>query len=185
MNKSLPVIDSTWTLFLDRDGVINVDNIHGYILNWEEFKFYPGVLEAMATFAPLFHKIVLVTNQRGVGKGVMSKEDLTRIHDNMLREMIKNGGRMDAIYYCDATTNDHPNRKPNPGMAHEAKKQFPSIDFSKSIMVGNTSGDMEFGRAIGAYTVYIHTREDKIPRPETIDARFEDLLTFAKALHLG
>lgn len=185
MNKSLPVIDSTWTLFLDRDGVINVDNIHGYILNWEEFKFYPGVLEAMATFAPLFHKIVLVTNQRGVGKGVMSKEDLTRIHDNMLSEMIKNGGRMDAIYYCDATTNDHPNRKPNPGMAHEAKKQFPSIDFAKSIMVGNTSGDMEFGRAIGAYTVYIHTREDKIPRPETIDARFEDLLTFAKALHLG
>lgn len=185
MNKSLPVIDSTWTLFLDRDGVINVDNIHGYILNWEEFKFYPGVLEAMATFAPLFHRIVLVTNQRGVGKGVMSKEDLTRIHENMLREMIENGGRMDAVYYCDATTNDHPNRKPNPGMAYEAKKQFPSIDFSKSIMVGNTSGDMEFGRAIGAYTVYIHTREDKIPRPETIDARFEDLLTFAKALHLG
>lgn len=185
MNQSLPLIDRSWTLFLDRDGVINVDNIHGYILNWKEFQFYPGVLEAMHRFDALFHKIVLVTNQRGVGKGVMSKNDLTEIHENMLNEMKAHGGRMDAIYYCDATTNDHPNRKPNPGMAFLAKEQFPSIDFSKSIMVGNTSGDMEFGRNIGAYTVYIHTREDKIPRPETVDARFNDLLSFAKALHLG
>lgn len=185
MNKSLPAIDNTWTLFLDRDGVINIDNIHGYILNWEEFRFSPGVFEAMAIVAPLFHKIVLVTNQRGVGKGVMQVEDLSRIHENMLKEITDKGGRMDAIYYCDATTNDHPNRKPNPGMALEAQKQFPSIDLSKSIMVGNTGSDMEFGRAIGAYTVYIHTREDKIPQPETVDARYEDLLTFAKALHLG
>ncbi len=183
MSTSLPTINKDWTLFLDRDGVINVDNIHGYINNWEEFKFYPGVLNAMKLFADLFPRIILVTNQRGVGKGVMSLEDLQTIHRNMVAEMEAAGGRMDALYFCSGTENSDPNRKPNPGMAYQAKDRFPEIDFSKSIMVGNTRGDMEFGRNIGAYTVYIHTREDKIPSPETIDARFDSLYHLAKALH--
>ena len=98
-------------------------------------------------------------------------------------EMEAAGGRMDALYFCSGTENSDPNRKPNPGMAYQAKDRFPEIDFAKCIMVGNTKGDMEFGRNIGAFTVYIHTREDKIPSPDTIDARFDSLYHLAKALH--
>lgn len=182
MNKPLPPADRNWTLFLDRDGVINEDNIHGYILNWEEFHFYPGVPEAFALFAHQFSRIVVVTNQRGVGRGLMSQEDLNRIHDNMENAIVAAGGRIDRVYYCTATENSAPCRKPNPGMAIQAREAFPEIDFSRSIMVGNTKSDMEFGRNIGAFTVYIHTREDKIPHPDTVDARFDNLLDLAKAL---
>ena len=180
--KALPGIDASWTLFLDRDGVINEDNIHGYILNWAEFRFYPGVLEAMKLFSGLFNHILIVTNQRGVGKGLMPLAELDLIHRNMSTAVAETGGRIDGVYYCTAVNNDDPERKPNPGMALRAKERFPSISFQKSIMVGNTSSDMEFGRAIGAYTVYIHTREDKVPADHLVDARFQDLYSFARAL---
>ncbi len=182
MSKPLPAIDDQWTLFLDRDGVINVDNIHGYIMNWEEFKFYPGVLEAIKLLSKLFPRIVLVTNQRGVGRGLMPESELLRIHSNMKSTMEEAGGRMDLMLYCKGTENSDPCRKPNPGMAFKAKEQFPEIDFSKSIMVGNTKGDMEFARNIGAFSVYIHNREDKVPKDETVDYRADSLLDLAKAL---
>jgi D-glycero-D-manno-heptose 1,7-bisphosphate phosphatase len=184
MPKPLPKISPQWTLFLDRDGVINEDNIHGYILNWEEFRFYPGVIEAFRIFATLFPRIFIVTNQRGVGKGVMSLADLNRIHRNMEKAIREGGGRIDHVYFCSATENSDPCRKPNPGMAFQAREAFPETDFTQSIMVGNTRGDMEFGRNIGAYNVYIHTREDKIPDPETVDLQCKDLLELAKALQL-
>lgn len=182
MNQPLPAIDKNWTLFLDRDGVINTDNIHGYILNWNEFEFCQGVLEAMPILSKSFGRIILVTNQRGVGKGLMSLNDLNDIHTRMLAAIEESGGRMDLMLHCSATENSAPNRKPNPGMALDAQKHFPEIDFNRSIMVGNTSGDMEFGRNIGAFTVYIHTREDKVPKEATIDARMDSLLDLAKAL---
>lgn len=182
MNKPLPLVDPQWTLFLDRDGVINEDNIHGYILNWEAFRFYPGVTAAFAAFARLFPRILVVTNQRGVGRGLMPLEELNRIHSEMDKAIRAAGGRVDKVYYCTATENSAPCRKPNPGMALQAREEYPEIDFSRSIMVGNTKSDMEFGRNIGAFTVYIHTREDKIPHPDTVDARFDNLLELAKAL---
>lgn len=182
MNKALPLVDQQWTLFLDRDGVINEDNIHGYILNWEAFHFYPGVKEAFSVFAGLFPRILVVTNQRGVGRGLMSLANLNLIHANMEAALREAGGRIDQVYFCTGTESSDPNRKPNPGMAFQAKEAYPEIDFSRSIMVGNTKGDMEFGRNIGAFTVYIHTREDKIPHPDTVDARFDNLLELAKAL---
>ena len=99
----LKKIDSDWTLFLDRDGVINYEKKEEYILNKGEFKFYDGVLEAMKTFPAKFKTIVIVTNQRGIGKGLMNEKDLTGIHDHMLAEIQSNGGRIDKIYYCIST----------------------------------------------------------------------------------
>ena len=80
----LNLIDKSWTLFLDRDGVINHEKKADYIRNWEEFAFYDGVLEALELLNDKFGVIVMVTNQKGVGKGLMTVDDLNRIHTNML-----------------------------------------------------------------------------------------------------
>lgn len=176
-------IDQHWTLFLDRDGVINHDKDNDYIRNREEFRFYDTTLEAMAILAPLFQKIVIVTNQKGVGKGLMTSDDLQRIHHNMLQSVQQAGGKIDRIYYCPDLSDDSINRKPNPGMAFQAKADFPEIDFSKSIIVGNRISDMGFGRNAGMHTVFLATTHPETAFPhELIDLRFNDLLAFAKAI---
>src|SRR3954468_20943812 len=97
--NTLPLIDKSWTLFLDRDGVINHEKKEDYVLNWNEFRFYDGVTSALKTLSNLFGTIVMVTNQRGVGKGVMTESDLAVIHTNMLSTITENAGRLDKIYY--------------------------------------------------------------------------------------
>jgi len=179
----LNLIDKSWTLFLDRDGVINHEKKADYIRNWEEFAFYDGVLEALELLNDKFGVIVMVTNQKGVGKGLMTVDDLNRIHTNMLSTINGKNGRVDKIYYCADLEDDSPNRKPNAGMAFQAKHDFPSIDFSKSIMVGNKISDMKFGRNAGINTVFVATTNPDTEHPHpTVDLRFDNLLAFAKAL---
>jgi histidinol-phosphate phosphatase family protein len=169
-------IDKSWTLFLDRDGVINHEKKMDYILNWDEFKFYDGVTNAIKIFTETFGTIVMVTNQRGVGKGLMTVDDLTNIHEEMLSHITAASGRIDKIYYCSELDNSCFDRKPNPGMAHQAKIDFPHIDFSKSIMIGNKLSDMQFGRNAGMYTIYVATTNPEAGFPhELIDYRFDDL----------
>ncbi|HEX4849249.1 MAG TPA: HAD-IIIA family hydrolase [Puia sp.] len=179
----LKQINKDWTLFLDRDGIINVEKKDGYILHWSEFVFYNGVQEAVGEFSKLFNIIVMATNQRGVGKGLMTVEDLNNIHLNMLQELEKYGGRIDQIYCCMSLDDSDPMRKPNPGMAFEAKKDFPAIDLSKSIMVGNNISDMEFGRNAGMNTIFVKTTQPEITLPHpAIDLSVDNLLDLAKAL---
>ncbi len=176
------MVDKKWTLFLDRDGVINVEKPMDYVRNREEFQFNPGVLEAMKYFNGLFGPIVVVTNQRGVGKGWMTEEDLLDIHIHMAQEVEATGGRIDKIYYAPELTDDSPRRKPNATMGLEAARDFPEIDLQKSIMVGNTFSDMEFGRNIGALTVFLPTTRSEPPMPHPlVDFLFPDLLALARA----
>ena len=109
----LKQIDKSWTLFLDRDGVINHDKEGSYIFTTSEFRFYDGVPEALATCNRLFGDIIVVTNQRGVGKGLMSELDLMQVHNKMLQDTEAAGGRIDAIYYATSLDNNHPERKPH------------------------------------------------------------------------
>ena len=136
-------------LFLDRDGVINRHRPDDYVKTWEEFEFLPGILKTLAVWNKRFKNILVVTNQRGVGKGLMSEVTMLDIHWRMIAEIEQHGGRIDKIYYCTDLNNDSPNRKPNIGMALQAKADFPDIDFAKSIMVGDSESDMEFGRRAG------------------------------------
>jgi len=177
----LQQVDKSWTLFLDRDGVINHEKKESYILNWGEFKFYDGVKEAMEILNQQFGTIVMVTNQKGVGKQLMSLDDLSNIHYNMLAEIEMAKGRVDKVYHCSDLENESPNRKPNHGMALQAKADFDHIDFSKSIMVGNKLSDMGFGRNAGMPTVFLATTnpETEFPHP-SIDLRFNSLLDFAQ-----
>jgi histidinol-phosphate phosphatase family protein len=181
--SNLPVIDKNWTLFLDRDGVINVEKKEEYILNWDEFQLLPGVLEALHMLNAAFGKIVIVTNQKGIGKGLLTVAGLNTIHKNMLYIIEENGGRINKIYFCPDLADDTPNRKPQPGMAFQAKNDFPDINFSKSIMIGNKLSDMAFAKNACMYSIFVATTNPETPFPHPlIDARFNDLIDAAKAL---
>ena len=130
-----------------------------------------------------FKYIFVISNQRGVAKGLTKPENLSIIHRNMVEEITAAGGRIDRIYFCPDMDNSSPNRKPNPGMGLQAKKDFPSIDFSRSIMVGNKLTDMEFGRNIGSKTVFLTTTNPEVdPADSRIDSVFDSLLDLALSL---
>ncbi len=181
MAGKLHNINNNWTLFLDRDGVLNHQKEGSYIFTWDEFIFYDGVLKAMQFFATQFKYILIVTNQRGVGKGLMTEKELLHIHQNMQKSIELAGGRIDGIYSCPEL--ESPYRKPNPGMALQAQKDFPAIDFSKSIMVGNSMSDMEFGRNIGATNIFIASTNPFVDKQDNrIDAVYNSLEDFADSL---
>jgi len=96
-----------------------------------------------------------VTNQRGVGLGLMNEEDLNEIHDKMLSEVVNVSGRVDKIYYCTSADQSAECRKPNIGMGLKAKDEFPEIEFSKSVMIGDSISDIKFGNNLGMKTVFI------------------------------
>jgi histidinol phosphatase-like enzyme len=101
----------------------------------------------------------------------------------MMLQIAPEGGRIDKVYYCSDLLDDSPDRKPNPGMAFRAKKDFEEIDLAKSIIVGNRISDMGFGRNAGMYTVFVATTHPETPFPnDLIDLRFDNLLAFAIAL---
>ena len=174
-------IDKNWALFLDRDGVINHRLKDDYVKNWGAFQFEVGSLEAIATFSKIFGFLFVVTNQQGIGKGLMQEADLQVLHRQMLLEIEKAGGRIDRIYHCPHLRSAHcPCRKPRIGMALQAQSDFPALDFSRSVMVGDTPSDIEFGKAAGMYTVFI-APENSAPPPHN-DWHFASLSSFSSYL---
>ncbi len=172
--------DKSWTLFLDRDGVINQRIPGAYIEYPSQFKFTKNCLEAMAIFNKSFGRIVVVTNQQGIGKGIMSESQLSDIHHFMKVSIEKSDGKIDQIYYCPELAKFSPEcRKPKPGMAFQAKNDFPEIDFSKSVMVGDSVSDMEFGERLNMTTVLIEGKEEENFDNKLIDYRFLSLFEFA------
>lgn len=167
-------IDSSWTIFLDRDGVINKKKGNDYVKTWDDFSFTNKALEAIAVLSKQFRKILVVTNQRGVGKGLMSEEELIIIHEKMCKEINEESGRIDKIYFCTDISESSEFRKPNVGMALKAKKDFPEINFTKSVMIGDSISDMLFGNKLGMTCFYI---EKKLSSEGSgiIDAKFDSL----------
>jgi len=177
-------IDKSWTLFLDRDGTINHRIPNHYINSWTEFKFLPGVLESIPIFNKLFNRTIVVTNQQGIGKELMTEDEIRGLHDQMLDRINIEGGIIDEIYFCpDLAIYDPLCRKPNPGMALTAKKHFPDINFKKSIMVGDSISDMEFGKRLGMKTVFVGKRsQHPLLKNPLIDINFGGLMELAKNL---
>ncbi len=169
-------------LFLDRDGVINYRPPNDYVKKWAEFEFLPGVLKALKILSVRFQKIILITNQQGIGKNLMTHEDLHIIHQKMLDEIKANGGRIDCIYYCpDLATKPHTCRKPGIKMAEMAKNDFPEINFNNSLMVGDTASDMTFGRNAGMKTILVGSQNEVIKK-DLVDYYFRILFDFAKSV---
>jgi D-glycero-D-manno-heptose 1,7-bisphosphate phosphatase len=146
------------TLFLDRDGVINRRYAFDYVLNWAGFEFCEGALSAFGALRQYFHRQIVVTNQQGVAKGLMSELDLADIHARMRAAIVENGGYIDAVYAATSLASPfNLERKPNIGMALQARRDFADIDFGHSVMIGDTLTDMAFGANIGARLVFVCT----------------------------
>ena len=155
-----------WTLFVDRDGVINRKIDGGYVRAIHEFELLPGVLEALRKAARLFKRVVVVTNQQGIGKGLMTEDELLTLHSHMMQQVEQAGGRIDAIYFAPQLQSENSMmRKPNPGMVLKAVEDMPDIDLTKSIMIGDSIIDMEMGRRAGIYNIYI---TDKTTVPDAL-----------------
>lgn len=134
-------------LFLDRDGILNKHLPGDYVRNWSMWEWLPGILEAMPVLAKRFKRIFIVTNQQGVGKGLMTEADLEDVHRHMLADIEAAGGRIDRVYVCTALESEKsPNRKPEIGMALQAQRDFPEVDFHRSVMVGDSKSDELFAQ---------------------------------------
>jgi len=176
-------VGKRWCLFLDRDGVINTRIFGGYVRGWTQFEFVPGAVGALCTLAHWAPHIVVVTNQQGIGKGLMTPADLADIHDRMRRAVADAGGRIDAVETCPHLVSDQCDcRKPNTGMPERYLAAHPEINASLSMMVGDTDLDIEMGRRLalvtgGCTTVRIDARDDP-----GANATYASLSDFAAAV---
>ena len=134
-------------LFLDRDGVINLD--HGYVHTVEAFEFVPGILDCIRRMQARGYLPIVVTNQSGIGRGYYSREDFRRVTDYMLEEMRKAGIAIsrEQVLFCPHTPEEGCGcRKPQPGMLLEAIERF-GIDPAASVMIGDKRSDIEAAEA--------------------------------------
>lgn len=170
-------------LFLDRDGVINVERPNDYVKDISEFVFTEKALPAIQILSEKFEYIFIITNQRGVGRNIMTLKKLNKIHNYMISEIKKAGADITNIYCCTDLKAESINRKPNIGMAFQALRDYPFINFTQSIMVGNSKSDIEFGNKLGMYTVLVgdkYSKEHKIY--DNINMYYENLYKFADSL---
>lgn len=169
-------------LFLDRDGVINKRFEDDYVKCVADFDFTDGLKEALCVLSQYFEYIFVVTNQQGVGKGLMEEAVLEEIHAFMSEEIKLAGGRIDKVYFCPNLTKDNSvYRKPMVGMGLKAAKDFPEISLKKSYMLGDTRSDMEFGKRLGMTTVLIGSNKKALQKPLVVDYRFDSVLEFSKS----
>lgn len=156
------MIKKKGAIFLDRDGVINKKSSpHNYVRKWKEFEFLPGVFKAIRKLNKKF-LVIIITNQRGVGRGLMSLADLENIHAKMKKKLQRFGAKIDGIYFCPHNIEDNCNcRKPKPGMLLRAAKDL-EIDFSQSYIIGDSPVDIQAGRMAGCKTVLINTSKNRV-----------------------
>jgi D-glycero-D-manno-heptose 1,7-bisphosphate phosphatase len=164
--------------FFDRDGTVNVSPGPGYVLRWEQFEFAPGAVALLAWLKQQGWALVLVTSQQGVGKGLMTQEDLDHIHQQMQAHLAEHGADFDGIYACTGLDGEDPWRKPSPLMIQQACADL-GLDAASSWNVGDKARDIEMGRAAGVcHNVHLGTgaaAEWEAPNLVTLLTRLQEV----------
>jgi len=167
-------------VFLDRDGVIN-ENREDYVKSLDELKLLPGAAEAIARLSGAGFRIVIVSNQQGIGRGLISPETLERINRKILAELAAAGAVVAGIYYCPhRKEEDCECRKPKPGLLRKASTDL-GIDLAGSVLIGDSPRDVQAGRSVGSLTILVlsgKTRPEEIPnldaKPHYVAADLSD-----------
>ncbi|HET7763691.1 MAG TPA: D-glycero-beta-D-manno-heptose 1,7-bisphosphate 7-phosphatase [Burkholderiales bacterium] len=170
---------------LDRDGVINYDS-DDFIKHPDEWRPIPGSLDAIARLTQSGWRVVVATNQSGVGRGLLDMATLNAIHAKMHRAVNQAGGRIEAVFYCPDTDESHsPCRKPNPGMFHAIAERF-NVSLADAPSVGDSLRDLQAAAAVGARPILVLTGKGKktraagnLPAATTV---YPDLASVAQAL---
>ena len=148
--------EQTGAIFLDRDGVINV-NRADHVKSWAEFEFLPGVLESINRLAKTDLPIFIVTNQAIINRGTITTATLDDIHGRMLAAIAAADGRVTKVYYCPHDNDEQcACRKPEPGMLLQAAAEY-NIDLTRSFIVGDAWTDVQAGLAVGARSILVMT----------------------------
>jgi D-glycero-D-manno-heptose 1,7-bisphosphate phosphatase len=147
-------------LILDRDGVINKDSDQ-YIKSPEEWRPIPGSLEAIGLLTQAGYRIVVATNQSGIGRGLFDMATLNAIHNKMHKAVNQAGGRIEAVFFCpDTDASKSPCRKPNPGMFHAIAERF-NTPLTNVPAVGDALRDLQAAAAVGARPLLVLTGKGK------------------------
>ena len=163
-------------IFIDRDGVINVDPIGDYVKTWEEFRFEPGALQALKRISALGLEIILISNQAGIGDGVYLESALWDIHRKMLAEFKKAGISIRSTHYClHGKTAGCKCRKPETGLFQQAVQ---GIDFvpSQTYFVGDKATDVEAGKRFGIKTIFVRTGHGRFDEKKLTGKRKPDYI---------
>ena len=143
-------------VLLDRDGVVNRKAAEGdYVKSWSEFEFLPEAVEALELLTANGYDIYIITNQRGIARGLMSQDDVDMIHRKMREELEKHGAKISGIYVCPHSENDNCDcRKPKPGLLYRAAGDH-DFNLTKAVFIGDKESDMQAGQAAGCKTVLV------------------------------
>ena len=165
-------------IFLDRDGVLN-ENLPDYVRNWNEMVVFEAALTALTGVRNSGYKVVVVTNQSGIGRGLIPLKTAYLINERLVELVRVAGGRIDAVYICPHTPLDNcACRKPKPGMLQQAAADL-AIDLSQSIMIGDALTDIQAGRAAGvAQTALVRTGRGKAQLQLPEAAALQPLLVY-------
>ncbi|MBT3250949.1 MAG: HAD-IIIA family hydrolase [Candidatus Marinimicrobia bacterium] len=173
-------VSDGWTLFLDRDGVINKKIDSDYVRDWSSFYFLIDIPKIFQILNTIFSRVIIISNQQGIGKKLMTISDLINLHNIMINTIQNVDGEIDSIYCCPHLQENNCNcRKPNPGMLQRSIQQFPDIQLKKSIFIGDSLSDIRLGLSQGLVTVYLG---DSPRLQEIANYHFPDLKMFMRNL---
>jgi D-glycero-D-manno-heptose 1,7-bisphosphate phosphatase len=176
-NSSLP--RSLHTIFLDRDGVLNQKMPEGsYVTSLSDFQPLPGVHQAIARLNRAGLRVIVVSNQRGIALGLHTAADVLSIHSAFQRELQAYGAHIDAFYFCPHDQTGCNCRKPLPGLFEQAQADFSDITAASSAIIGDSWSDIEFGRRLGMFTIFIDG-DPTLQKPGAESARASANLHFA------
>jgi D-glycero-D-manno-heptose 1,7-bisphosphate phosphatase len=172
-------------IVLDRDGTINYDS-DDFIKHPDEWRPIPGSIEAIARFTQAGWRVVVATNQSGIGRGLLDMATLNAIHAKMHRAVNQAGGRIEAVFYCpDTDESQSPCRKPNPGMFHAIAERL-NVALDQAPCVGDSLRDLQAAAAVGGQPILVLTGKGRKTRaagnlPEATEV-YPDLAAVAQAL---
>ena len=143
------------TIFLDRDGVLNKKIDGGYVTRPEELEILPGVTDKLKSWKEEAKELFIITNQRGIARGIMTEEALHAVHFALLKEFEKEGISIRDIKFCPDPDNSSPRRKPNPGMLLELFEEYLHLNKETTLFIGDSISDLQAGKAAGVATCFL------------------------------